>query len=173
MALLLAALMIHGTPPGPMLIESHPDLFWGILASMILGNFLLLLLNLPLIGMWVKVLKIPYRVLFPLIIMFCLVGAYSVHLNVVDIVVMLVFSGLGYLMKKYEYDGAPLVLAFILGPMMETALRQSLIVSHGRFGIFLSRPYSLVALITAFLFLIFPLIPFMRKKRERFVADQT
>jgi putative tricarboxylic transport membrane protein len=173
MALLLAALMIHGTPPGPMLIESHPDLFWGILASMILGNFLLLLLNLPLIGMWVKVLKIPYRVLFPLIIMFCLVGAYSVHLNVVDIVVMLVFSGLGYLMKKYEYDGAPLVLAFILGPMMETALRQSLIVSHGKFGIFLSRPYSLVALITAFLFLIFPLIPFMRKKRERFVADQT
>ncbi len=173
MALLLAALMIHGTPPGPMLIESLPDLFWGILASMILGNFLLLLLNLPLIGMWVQILKVPYKVLSPLIIMFCLIGAYSVHLNVIDIVIMLFFGGLGYLMKKYEYDGAPLVLAFILGPMMETALRQSLIVSHGSFGIFLSRPYSLVALVTALLFLIFPLIPFMRKRREKIVADQT
>lgn len=172
MALLLAALMIHGTPPGPMLIESHPDLFWGILASMILGNFLLLLLNLPLIGMWVQILKVPYKVLSPLIIMFCLIGAYSVHLNVIDIVVMLFFGGLGYLMKKYEYDAAPLVLAFILGPMMETALRQSLIVSHGHFGIFFSRPYSLIALIIAFLFLIFPLIPFMRKRREKIVADQ-
>ena len=131
MALLLAALMIHGTPPGPMLIENHPDLFWGILASMILGNFLLLLLNLPLIGMWVQILKVPYKILSPLIIMFCLIGAYSVHLNVVDIVIMLFFGGLGYLMKKYEYDAAPLVLAFILGPMLETALRQSLIVSHG------------------------------------------
>ncbi len=172
MALLLAALMIHGTPPGPILIENHPDLFWGILASMILGNFLLLILNLPLIGMWVQILKVPYKVLSPLIIMFCLIGAYSVHLKVIDIVTMLFFGGLGYLMKKYEYDAAPLVLAFILGPMMETALRQSLIVSHGHFGIFFSRPYSLIALIIAFLFLAFPLIPFMRKRREKIVADQ-
>jgi putative tricarboxylic transport membrane protein len=171
MALLLAALMIHGTPPGPMLIESHPELFWGILASMILGNFLLLLLNLPLIGMWVQILKVPYKVLSPLIVMFCLIGAYSVHLNVVDIVIMLFFGGLGYLMKKYEYDAAPLVLAFILGPMMETALRQSLIVSHGNFGIFWERPYSLISLITASVFLLLPLIPFIQKKKEKLVAE--
>jgi putative tricarboxylic transport membrane protein len=171
MALLLAALMIHGTPPGPMLIESHPDLFWGILASMILGNFLLLLLNLPLIGMWVQILKVPYKVLSPLIIMFCLIGAYSVHLNVVDIVIMLFFGGLGYLMKKYEYDAAPLVLAFILGPMLETALRQSLIVSHGSLYIFLQRPYSLISLISALIFLVLPLIPFIRKKRKKLIAE--
>jgi len=171
MALLLAALMIHGTPPGPILIESHPDLFWGILASMILGNFLLLLLNLPLIGMWVQILKVPYKVLSPLIIMFCLIGAYSVHLNVVDIVIMLFFGGLGYLMKKYEYDAAPLVLAFILGPMLETALRQSLIVSHGSLYIFLQRPYSLLSLISALIFLVLPLIPFIRKKRKKLIAE--
>jgi putative tricarboxylic transport membrane protein len=171
MALLLAALMIHGTPPGPMLIENHPDLFWGILASMILGNFLLLLLNLPLIGMWVQILKVPYKVLSPLIIMFCLIGAYSVHLNVVDIVIMLFFGGLGYLMKKYEYDAAPLVLAFILGPMLETALRQSLIVSHGSLYIFLQRPYSLISLISALIFLVLPLIPFIRKKRKKLIAE--
>jgi len=172
MALLLAALMIHGTHPGPLLIQNHPDLFWGILASMIIGNLLLLLLNLPLIGMWVKVLKVPYKVLFPLIIMFCLIGAYSVHMNVIDIIIMLIFGGLGYLMKKYQYDGAPLVLAFILGPMMETALRQSLIVSRGTFSIFVSRPYSLISLLTALVFLILPLIPFLRKKREKLVAEE-
>ena len=170
MALLLAALMIHGTPPGPLLIQNHPDLFWGILASMIMGNLLLLLLNLPLIGMWVKVLNVPYKVLFPLIIMFCLIGAYSVNLNVIDIVIMLFFGGLGYLMKKYEYDGAPLILAFVLGPMMETALRQSLIISKGSFNIFISRPYSLIALLTALTFLILPVIPFLRKKREKLVS---
>ncbi|MCX5908317.1 MAG: tripartite tricarboxylate transporter permease [Deltaproteobacteria bacterium] len=171
MALLLAALMIHGTPPGPMLIESHPELFWGILASMILGNFLLLLLNLPLIGMWVQILKVPYKVLSPLIVMFCLIGAYSVHLNGIDIVIMLFSGGLGYPLKKYEYEAAPLVLAFILGPMMETALRQSLIVSHGNFGIFLERPYSLISLITAGVFLLLPLIPFIQKKKEKLVAE--
>jgi putative tricarboxylic transport membrane protein len=172
MALLLAALMIHGTPPGPLLIQNHPDLFWGILASMLIGNLLLLLLNLPLIGMWVKVLKIPYRVLFPLIIIFCLIGAYSVHMNVVDILIMLVFGVFGYFMKKFEYDGAPLVLAFILAPMMETALRQSLIVSRGDFGIFIHRPYSLVALGTAVIFLAMPLIPFLRKKRGKLVVEE-
>jgi len=174
MALLLAALMIHGTPPGPLLIQNHPDLFWGIMASMIIGNFLLLLLNLPLIGMWVKVLKIPYKVLFPLIIIFCLIGAYSVHMNVMDILIMLVFGVFGYFMRKFGYDGAPLVLAFILAPMMETALRQSLIISRGDFGIFIHRPYpySLVALVTAVLFLVMPLIPFLRKKREKLVAEE-
>jgi len=169
MALLLAALMIHGTPPGPLLIQNHPDLFWGILASMFIGNLFLLLLNLPLIGIWVKILKVPYKVLSPLIIVFCLIGAYSVHMNVADILIMLFFGGLGYFMKKFDYDGAPLILAFVLAPMMETALRQSLIVSRGDFGIFVSRPYSLMALATAVVFLVMPLIPRLREKREKIV----
>jgi len=171
MALLLAAFMIHGTPPGPLLIQNHPELFWGILASMCIGNFLLLVLNLPLIGMWVKVLRVPYTVLFPLIITFCLIGAYSVHLNVADIHIMLAFGVFGYFIRKHQYDGAPLVLAFILAPMMETALRQSLIISRGDFRIFLHSPYSLGALATAALFLAMPLIPFLRDKRKKLAVD--
>ena len=171
MALLLAALMIHGTPPGPLLIQNHPELFWGILASMFFGNLMLLLLNLPLIGIWVKVLKVPYKVLFPLIVIFCIIGAYSVHMNVMDVLIMLFFGVLGYFMRKFGYDGAPLVLAFILAPMMETALRQSLIVSKGDFSIFITRPYSLIALATAIIFLLMPLIPFFRKKREKLAIE--
>jgi len=171
MALLLAALMIHGTPPGPLLIQNHPELFWGILASMFFGNLMLLLLNLPLIGIWVKVLKVPYKVLFPLIVIFCIIGAYSVHMNIMDVLIMLFFGVLGYFMRKFGYDGAPLVLAFILAPMMETALRQSLIVSKGDFSIFITRPYSLIALATAIIFLLMPLIPFFRKKREKLAIE--
>ena len=168
MALFLAALMIHGTTPGPLLIQNHPEFFWGIMVSMILGNIMLLVLNLPLIGMWVKILKVPYKVLFPLIILFCLIGAYSVNFKVIDMVVMLIFGGFGYLMKKYEYDGGPLILAFILGPLLETALRQSLIISHGGLGIFVTRPLALASLLIALSFLIFPIFPFIRKKREKF-----
>jgi putative tricarboxylic transport membrane protein len=171
MALLLAALMIHGTPPGPLLIQNHPELFWGILASMFFGNLMLLLLNLPLIGIWVKVLKVPYKVLFPLIVIFCIIGAYSVHMNIMDVLIMLFFGVLGYFMRKFGYDGAPLVLAFILAPMMETALRQSLIVSKGDFSIFITRSYSLIALATAIIFLLMPLIPFFRKKREKLAIE--
>jgi putative tricarboxylic transport membrane protein len=168
MALFLAALMIHGTTPGPLLIQNHPEFFWGIMFSMIVGNIMLLVLNLPLIGMWVKILKIPYKVLFPLIILFCLIGSYSVSFKVIDMVVMLIFGGFGYLMKKYEYDGGPLILAFILGPLLETALRQSLIISHGGLGIFVTRPLALASLLIALSFLIFPIFPFIRKKREKF-----
>jgi putative tricarboxylic transport membrane protein len=167
MALFLAALMIHGTTPGPLLIQNHPEFFWGIMFSMILGNIMLLVLNLPLIGMWVKILKVPYKVLFPLIILFCLIGSYSVSFKVIDMVVMLVFGGFGYLMKKYEYDGGPLILAFILGPLLETALRQSLIISHGGLSIFVTRPLALASLLIALSFLIFPIFPFIRKRREK------
>jgi putative tricarboxylic transport membrane protein len=166
MALLFAALLIHGTPPGPLLIKNHPDLFWGVVISMFVGNGMLLALNLPLIGIWVQLLRIPYRILFPLIILFCLIGVYSVNSRVEEIGVMLFFGALGYLMKKYDYEGAPLILAFVLGPMMETNLRQSLIISKGGFDIFFTRPISLVCLATAFLLLIFPLIPFPWKKRH-------
>ncbi|MDX9822917.1 MAG: tripartite tricarboxylate transporter permease [Syntrophales bacterium] len=166
MAMLLAALMIHGTPPGPLLIQNHPALFWGVIISMVMGNFLLLVFNVPLIGMWVKVLKVPYNILFPLIILFCLIGVYSVSSMVVDIVIMLVFGWVGYLMKKYEFEGAPLILAFVLGPMMETNLRRALIISGGNFGIFISHPISLVCLVTALLFILFPVFSLIRRKRK-------
>jgi putative tricarboxylic transport membrane protein len=168
MALFLAALMIHGTPPGPMLIQNHPELFWGVIISMFIGNIFLLILNLPMIGIWVKILKVPYNILFPLIILFCLVGAFSVSSTTFGMITMVIFGVLGYFMKKYGYEGGPLILAFILGPMLETALRQSLIISHGSFSIFIYKPISLVALTVALLFLLFPLIPFLKKSRENF-----
>jgi putative tricarboxylic transport membrane protein len=170
MALLFAALLIHGTPPGPLLIKNHPELFWGVVTSMLMGNVMLLALNLPLIGIWVQLLRIPYRILFPLIILFCLVGVYSVSPRVEEMGVMLFFGILGYLMKKYEYEGAPLILAFVLGPMMEMNLRQSLIISKGSFSIFFIHPISLVCLLTTFLLLAFPLISFIRKKRDDVVS---
>jgi len=166
MAMLLAALMIHGTAPGPLLIQNHPELFWGVVISMIIGNFILLLLNLPLIGLWIKVLRVPYRILFPLIIVFCLIGAYSVNFMAGDIVIMLAFGLLGYLMKKYEFEGAPLVLAFVLGPMLETNLRRALIISKGSFDIFFLRPISLICLLMAFFFILYPIIPLIRKRRR-------
>lgn len=163
MAILLGALMIHGLQPGPLLMTKAPDLFWGTIVSMYIGNVMLLVLNLPLIGLWVKVLKVPYYLLYPLILLFCLIGAYSLNNSVGDVVVMLIFGIVGYLMRKFRYDGAPLVLALVLGPMLEEAFRQSLMLSKGDFSIFVSRPLSLVFLIVAALLLIVPIVT-QRKK---------
>ena len=165
MAMLLGAFMIHGVTPGPLMMTEHPGLFWGVIASMYIGNAMLLVLNLPLIGMWVQILKIPYKILFPLILLFCLIGVYSVGNAVFDIYIMLVFGMLGYLMKKFDYEAAPLVLAFVLGPLMENNLRKSLLMSDGGFSIFLTRPLAAIFLIVALLLLVSPLIPTLRKKR--------
>jgi putative tricarboxylic transport membrane protein len=167
-ALLLGALIIHGIQPGPLLIKEHPDIFWGTVASMYLGNILLLVLNLPLIGIWVKVLKVPYPVLFPLILLFCLIGAYSLNNSITDVIIMNIFGLIGYFFRKFRYEAAPLVLALVLGPMMENSLRQSLLMSGGSPFIFLNRPISSVILIIAFLLLVFPLIPWFNKKRPAF-----
>ena len=163
MAILLGALMIHGLQPGPLLMTKAPDLFWGTIVSMYIGNVMLLVLNLPLIGLWVKVLKVPYYLLYPLILLFCLIGAYSLNNNVGDVVIMLIFGIVGYLMRKFRYDGAPLVLALVLGPMLEEAFRQSLMLSRGDFSIFVSRPLSLAFLIIAALLIIIPIVT-QRKK---------
>ena len=167
-ALLLGALIIHGIQPGPLLIKEHPDIFWGTVASMYLGNILLLVLNLPLIGLWVKVLKVPYPVLFPLILLFCLIGAYSLNNSITDVTIMNIFGLIGYFFRKFRYEAAPLVLALVLGPIMENSLRQSLLMSSGSPFIFLNRPISSVILIIAFLLLAFPLIPWFNKKRPAF-----
>ena len=131
MALLLGAFVIHGLQPGPLLITQNPGLFWGIVASMYIGNVMLLVLNLPLIGMWVQLLKLPYNILFPLIILFTIIGVYCSSNNVFDVYVMIAFGVIGYFMRKLGYEPAPLVLAFVLGPMLENNLRKSLILSQG------------------------------------------
>ena len=163
-ALLFAALLIHGVRPGPLLIQEHADIFWGIIASMYIGNVLLLVLNLPLIGLWVKVLKLPYRIVFPMILLFCLVGSYAINLSILDLYLMLGFGVLGYLMRKFDFDTAPLVLAFLLGPMMEVAMRQSLILSQGSFTIFVTRPISAICLGIAILLLLSNLFPYVKGK---------
>jgi putative tricarboxylic transport membrane protein len=163
MAVLLGALLIQGVTPGPLLIKKHPDIFWGVIGSMYVGNLMLLLLNLPLIGIWVKLLKVPYAILFPMILFFCLLGVYTVNNSNVEIIIMIVFGGIGYWMRKFGYEGAPLVLAFVLSPMMENAFRQALIMSAGGFGIFIYRPISLVLLLVTTVILLLPFIPGLRR----------
>lgn len=153
MAMLLGALMIHGLQPGPRLMLEHPDIFWGTIASMYIGNAALLALNLPLIGIWVKILKVPYRILFPLILLFCVIGAYSMNNNAGDVLVMVVFGVGGYFLQKMGYEAGPLILAFILGPMLEQAFHQSLAISQGSFLIFVTRPLTLIPLLAAALLL--------------------
>jgi len=159
LALLLAALMLHGVTPGPLLLFKYPDVFWGVIASMYIGNIMLLVLNLPLIGVFVQLLKVPYTLLSPLIIMFVLLGAYALNNSVTDVLVTILFGLLGYVIKRYNLEPAPLVLAFVLGPMMETSFRQSLIMSPtGSALIFLTRPLSAPLLVLAVLVLFLPLV---------------
>ncbi len=145
-AILYAALMIHGIQPGPFLITEHPDVFWGVVASLYLGNVMLLIINLPLIGLWVQMLKVPQRILLPLILLFCVVGAFSINNNFFDVWVMMFFGVVGYLMRKFSYEPAPLVLAFVLCPILEQSMRQALMISGGSFMIFITRPISLIFL---------------------------
>ena len=155
-AILLGALLIHGVTPGPMMIQEHPELFWGVIASMYIGNFILLLLNLPFVPFFANILRIPKKILLPLVILFCITGMYTVNNSIFDIWVMLLFGGLGFLMRKWAYEGAPLLLALVLGPKLEVAFRQSLMISHGDFGIFIRRPISMIFLISTLLFLMIP-----------------
>ena len=143
-AVLMAALLIHGVPPGPQLVSEHPQVFWGFIASMYVGNVVLLALNLPLVGLFVRVLQIPYAYLYPLIIMFCIVGVYLVNNSIVDVWIMLAMGVLGYVLRKLDFDPAPLVLGLVIAPIFELSLRQSLIMSNGNWTIFLSRPIAAV-----------------------------
>ena len=171
-AILLGALMIHGITPGPKMMAQHPEIFWGVIASMYLGNIMLLVLNLPLIGLWVKVLKIPYRILMPLILLFCLIGVYSINSNIVELIVMVVFGIVGYMLRKLKYEEAPLVLAFVLGPLLEMSFRQSLIMSSGSFLIFVQKPISAIALAIAALLLISSAFSFYQKAKEKIPVEE-
>lgn len=171
MGILLGALMIHGIQPGPLLMRNEPELFWGVIASMYIGNIMLLVLNLPMIGLWVRLLMVPYSVLFPIILFVALTGAFVVNGSILDLYLMLGFGVLGYFMRKFDYEPAPLILAFVLAPILELSLRQSLIISGGDISIFFVRPISLTLLVISALLLLSALIPSIRSKREKIVAQ--
>jgi putative tricarboxylic transport membrane protein len=172
-AMIFVALMIHGIRPGPMLIQEHPDIFWGVIASMFVGNAILLALNLPLIGMWVRLLSIPYRYLVVVIVVICIIGAYSVNYTSFDVGAMMVFGVFGYLIRKGGFPPAPLVLAMILGPILERSVQQSLIMAGGDFMIFLQRPISAILLGVAGLVMLTPVARQLWKRRHGSQAGVT
>ena len=166
MALMIGAMVIHGIVPGPNVVAEKPVLFWGVIASMWIGNLMLVILNLPLVGLWVKLLKVPYYVLFPVIIGFCAVGVYSVNSNVYDLYTVAVFGLAGYVLMKLRCEPAPLLLGFVLGPLLEEHLRRALLLSHGDPTVFITRPISAGVLVVALVVLAAVLIPAVRRERE-------
>jgi putative tricarboxylic transport membrane protein len=157
-AVLLGALLIFGLRPGPLLMVEQPEFFWAVVTSMYVGNVMLLVLNLPLVGLWASMLRIPYTILLPLILLFTLIGAYALNNNVSDIWIMIVFGVIGYLMRKFDYPAAPVVLALVLGPLMETNFRRALTISQGDYSVFLTHPISAILLLAAVLSLTWPLL---------------
>ena len=171
MALMLGALIIHGIQPGPGVMTGHPELFWGLVASMWIGNLFLLVLNLPLIGIWVRMVQIPYRLLYPSIVVLCCVGVYTLSNSHVDVILMALFGVLGFVFVKLECEPAPLLLGYVLGPMMEENLRRSMLLSRGDPTIFLKKPISLCLLLFMAVMLVLLLIPTIRRKREEAVME--
>ena len=166
MALMVGAMTIHNIQPGPQVMTSNPQLFWGLIASMWVGNAMLVILNLPLIGIWIKLLTVPYRYLFPAIVLFCAIGVYSTNNNSFDVYAGALFAVVGYVFYKLGCEPAPLLLGFILGPMMEENLRRALLLSRGDWSTFMTRPLSAGLLIAAFLMLLVVMLPSIKKKRE-------
>ncbi|AVQ83875.1 MULTISPECIES: tripartite tricarboxylate transporter permease [Variovorax] len=172
MALMVGAMTIHNIQPGPQVMTSNPELFWGLIASMWIGNLMLIVLNLPMIGIWIKLLTIPYKWLFPSIVLFCAVGVYSENNNTFDVWMVAIFGIVGYLFLKLKCEPAPLLLGFILGPMMEENLRRALLLSRGDWSVFVMRPLSAGLLAAAALLLVVVLLPSVKAKREEaFVED--
>jgi TctA family transporter len=165
MALLVGGMMIHGIIPGPNVMADQPELFWGMVLSMFLGNALLVVINLPFVGLWVQFLRIPYRYLYPGIFLFCCIGVYSVNNNLFDVWLSLVFALLGYFLLKVRLDPTPLILGFVLGPILENNFRRTLMLSNGDFSIFLQRPVALFLLLTAAALVILPAI--LRRRHRR------
>jgi TctA family transporter len=172
MALMIGAMVIQGIQPGPDFMSKQPALFWGVIASMWLGNLMLLVLNLPLVGLWVRLLTVPQHALFPAIIVFASVGVYSVNGNVFDLYVMVLFGCVGYLLTKLGFEPAPLLLGFVLGPMIEEYFRRAMVISQGDPLVFLQKPVSAVMLAIAAVMLVLTLLPTIARKREEiFVPD--
>ncbi|MEN7526218.1 MULTISPECIES: tripartite tricarboxylate transporter permease [unclassified Cupriavidus] len=172
MALMVGAMTIHNIQPGPQVMTSNPALFWGLIASMWLGNFILIILNLPMIGIWVKLLKVPYRYLYPAILTFCCIGVYSVQNTTFDVFQTAAFGVIGYLFIKLRCEPAPLLLGFVLGPMMEENFRRSLLLSRGDFSVFVTRPLSLGLLIAAAVLVLIVALPSIKAKREEAFQEE-
>jgi len=172
LAMMAGAMMIHGIQPGPRVISSNPSLFWGVIASMWVGNLMLLVLNLPLIGIWVRVLSVPYRLLYPAILLFCSVGIYAVNNNTFDVGLTALLGFLGYVFLRLECEPAPLILGFVLGPMMEENLRRAMLISRGDPLVLVTRPMSLVFLVLAIGLLVVMALPAIRKSREKAFESQ-
>jgi len=172
MALMVGAMTIHNIQPGPQVMTSNPELFWGLIASMWIGNAMLIILNLPLIGIWIKLLSVPYKYLFPAIVLFCAIGVYSTNNNTFDIWMVAIFGVVGYLFIKLGAEPAPLLLGFILGPMMEEHMRRALLLSRGDWSVFVTRPLSASLLAVAALLLVLVLLPAVKSKREEAFAEE-
>ncbi len=167
MALMVGAMTIHGIIPGPQVMTRNPDLFWGMIASMWIGNLMLLVINLPLVGMWVRLLQVPYRLMFPAILLFCCIGIYSINNSPFDVVLTAVFGLVGYALHKLGYEPAPLLLGFVLGKLLEEKLRQALVISRGDFMTFVERPVSAGLLVVAAVVLVLAVLPAVRRGREK------
>src|SRR5690554_2325435 len=171
-ALMIGAMTIHNIQPGPQVMTSHPELFWGLIVSMWIGNLMLVILNLPLIGLWVKLLTVPYRILYPAILVFCTIGVYSLNYNVFDIWVTALFGAVGYLWAKLKCEGTPLLLGLVLGPMMEENFRRALLLARGDYTTFVTRPLSMSLLIAAALLVVIVALPSIKKKREETFVEE-
>jgi putative tricarboxylic transport membrane protein len=171
MALMVGAMTIHGVIPGPQVMTKNPNLFWGMIASMWVGNLMLLIINLPLVGLWVRLLKVPYRLLFPSILLFCCIGIYSINSLPSDVIMIAVFGLVGYVFIKIGFEPAPLLLGFVLGKLLEEKLRQALTFSRGSFAVFVERPISAVLLAIAVAVLVMALLPAARKSREEVFTE--
>jgi putative tricarboxylic transport membrane protein len=166
MALMVGAMTIHNIQPGPQVMTSNPELFWGLIASMWIGNAMLIVLNLPLIGLWVKLLKVPYRFLYPAILVFCCIGVYSINNNTFDVFMTALFGVAGYAFSRCGMEPAPLLLGYVLGPMMEENLRRALLLSRGDFSTLVTRPLSATLLVATVVLLVIVALPAIRQTRE-------
>jgi putative tricarboxylic transport membrane protein len=171
MALIIGALILHGIAPGPMVVTKQPDLFWGVIASMFFGNLMLVIINMPLIGIWVRLLNVPYRMLYLIILIISSIGVYTVNNSAFDVLLTIGIGFLGYLLRKFGAEPAPLLMGFVLGGPMEENLRRSLIISHGDYMVFLQRPISLAFLIASVVLLISVAIPFIKSRREKVFVE--
>ena len=171
MALMVGAMTIHGIIPGPQVVTKNPQLFWGMIASMWVGNLMLLVINLPLVGLWVRLLKVPYSLLYPAILLFCCIGIYSINNSTSDVIFTAFFGLVGYALLKFGYEPAPLLLGFVLGKLMEEKLRQALILSRGSFATFVERPVSGGLLLVAAIMLAIALLPSIRKGRDEVFTE--
>ncbi|MBE2276727.1 MAG: tripartite tricarboxylate transporter permease [Rhodobacteraceae bacterium] len=172
-AIMLGAMTIHGIVPGPHLIDRNPDLFWGFIASMWIGNIMLLFINLPMIGLWVRLLQVPYRLMFPAILLFCCIGIYSINNSVFDVAITVAIGVIGWIARKGECSAAPLMLGFVLAPLLETNLRRTLLISGGDATAFVTRPISLTFLIATAVMLLVLLLPAIRRRREEAFSEES